>query len=178
VVIYCIDTSALIAAWYERYKPNRFPKLWSQFDGLIEARRLFSSSMVLDECSRRSPELHEWLKDRPEMFLAPDETVQVRVQRIVNTYTALVAQGKEKFAADPFCDCHGRNSRPHRDHRGDRAGQFKENSRCMPRIAGSCAQSHGADRRGRLGNWLVACEHGAGSEEFRTWCHDKLFLHS
>lgn len=102
MIIYCIDTSALIAAWYERYKPNRFPKLWSQFDGLIEARRLFSSSMVLDECSRRSPELHEWLKDRPEMFLAPDETVQVRVQRIVNTYTALVAQGKEKFAADPF----------------------------------------------------------------------------
>jgi hypothetical protein len=102
VVIYCIDTSALIAAWYERYKPNRFPKLWSQFDGLIEAGRLFSSSMVLDECGRRSPELHEWLKDRPEMFLVPDETVQVRVQRIVNTYTALVAQGKEKFAADPF----------------------------------------------------------------------------
>ena len=31
---------------------------------LIEARRLFSSSIVPDECSRRSPEFHEWLKDR------------------------------------------------------------------------------------------------------------------
>jgi hypothetical protein len=100
VPIYCIDTSALIAAWYERYKPNRFPKLWTQFDELVEKRRLFSSSIVLDECSRRSPELHEWLKDRPEMFVMPDEAVQVRVQHIVNTY--LVAQGKEKFAADPF----------------------------------------------------------------------------
>jgi predicted nucleic acid-binding protein len=102
VPIYCIDTSALIAAWYERYKPNRFPKLWTQFDELVEKRRLFSSSIVLDECSRRSPELHEWLKDRPEMFVMPDEAVQVRVQHIVNTYKALVAQGKEKFAADPF----------------------------------------------------------------------------
>ena len=100
--IYCIDTSALIAAWYERYKPNRFPKLWTQFDELVEKRRLFSSSIVLDECSRRSPELHEWLKDRPEMFVMPDEAVQVRVQHIVNTYKALVAQGKEKFAADLF----------------------------------------------------------------------------
>jgi hypothetical protein len=33
---YCIDTSALIAAWYERYKPNRFPKLWEQLDQLIQ----------------------------------------------------------------------------------------------------------------------------------------------
>lgn len=99
---YCIDTSALIAAWYERYKPNRFPRLWEQFDQIIAAGRLFSSIMVLDECSRRSPELHAWLKDRPDMFLAPEEAVQLRVDHIVNTYTGLVAQGKEKFAADPF----------------------------------------------------------------------------
>jgi predicted nucleic acid-binding protein len=102
VTVYCIDTSALIAAWYERYKPNRFPKLWEQFDGLIEAQRLFSSSIVLDECSRRSPELHEWLKAHGAMFLVPDVQVQARVDHIVNTYTGLVAQGKEKFAADPF----------------------------------------------------------------------------
>lgn len=102
MAIYCIDTSALIAAWYERYKPNRFPKLWGLFDGLIAADRLFSSAMVLDECSRRSPELHTWLKDRDKMFHAPDAPIQGRVAHIVNTYTGLVQQGKEKFAADPF----------------------------------------------------------------------------
>jgi len=101
VVVYCIDTSALIAAWYERYKPNRFPKLWHQLDELITAKRLFSSIIVLDECSRRSPELHEWLKGRADMFLMPDVVVQTRVDHIVNTYTRLVEQGK-KFAADPF----------------------------------------------------------------------------
>lgn len=100
--IYCIDTSALIAAWYERYKPNRFPRLWEQIDQLVTAGRLTSSIMVLDECSRRSPELHTWLKERETMFLMPDETIQKRVDHIVNTYKGLVAQGKEKFAADPF----------------------------------------------------------------------------
>lgn len=100
--IYCIDTSALIAAWYERYKPNRFPRLWEEIDQLIETGRLVSSIMVLDECSKRSPELHAWLKDRMGMFLAPDETIQQRVNHIVNTYRGLVSQGKEKFAADPF----------------------------------------------------------------------------
>jgi hypothetical protein len=67
--IYCIDTSALIAAWYERYKPNRFPKLWEQLDQLITDGRLVSSSLVLRECSKqRSEELHAWLKPREAMF--------------------------------------------------------------------------------------------------------------
>jgi len=101
--IYCIDTSALIAAWYERYKPNRFPKLWEQLDQLITDGRLVSSSLVLRECSKqRSEELHAWLKPREAMFLVPDEGVQGQVDHIVNTYTGLVAAGKEKFQADPF----------------------------------------------------------------------------
>ena len=95
-------TSALIAAWYERYKPNRFPKLWEQIDQLVTAGRLVSSIMVLDECSKKSPELHAWLKEREAMFLPPDQVIQQRVDHIVNTYTGLVSQGKQKFAADPF----------------------------------------------------------------------------
>jgi len=101
-MVYCIDTSALIAAWYERYKPNRFPKLWSQFHQLIADGRLVSSPLVHAECHHRSPELHEWLADRKQMFVAVDELVQGQVDFIVNTYTGLVAAGNEKFAADPF----------------------------------------------------------------------------
>jgi len=101
--IYCIDTSALIAAWYERYKPNRFPKLWNELDELIKEGRLVSSSLVLRECSKqRSEELHDWLKPREAMFHMPDEAVQVQVDFIVNTYTGLISAGKEKFQADPF----------------------------------------------------------------------------
>jgi predicted nucleic acid-binding protein len=99
---YCIDTSALIAAWYERYKPNRFPKLWSEFDKLIEDGRLVSSSLVLRECSRRSQELHDWLKQRSDMFVQPDEGIQTEVGLIINAYKGLVAEGKQKSSADPF----------------------------------------------------------------------------
>lgn len=100
--IYCIDTSALIAAWYERYKPNRFPKLWAQLDQLVSDGRLVSSSLVHAECKKRSPELFAWLSEREAMFLPPDQDVQRRVARITNTYMGLVMAGKEKFAADPF----------------------------------------------------------------------------
>lgn len=100
--IYCIDTSALIAAWYERYKPKRFPKLWDEFDKLIGQGRLVSSLLVQAECEKRSPELHDWLKEREAMFIAPDQAIQQRVQHVLNTYKGLVAAGKEKFAADSF----------------------------------------------------------------------------
>ena len=100
--VYCIDTSALIAAWYERYKPNRFPRLWEQLDRMAADGRLVSSLLVLNECSKRSPELHAWLKDRAHMFIAPEVDIQVTAGTIINTYRGLVAAGKEKFAADPF----------------------------------------------------------------------------
>lgn len=100
--VYCIDTSALIAAWYERYKPNRFPRLWEQLDAMAADGRLVSSLLVLNECSKRSPELHAWLKEREHMFIAPEADIQRGAMAIINTYTSLVKAGKEKFAADPF----------------------------------------------------------------------------
>ena len=101
-VIYCIDTSALISAWYERYKPSRFPKLWEELAQLIVLGRLVSSALVLAECNNRSPELSAWLADWESMFLPPDANVQARTRHIINTFQGLVMQGKEKFAADPF----------------------------------------------------------------------------
>lgn len=99
---YCIDTSSLISAWYERYKPNRFPKLWDQLDQLVIEGRLVSSLLVLAECEKRSPELAVWLGERASMFLPPDPVIQERVKHVTNTYSGLVMSGKEKFAADPF----------------------------------------------------------------------------
>src|SRR6476661_7562728 len=99
--IYCIDTSALIAAWYERYKPNRFPKLWDQLDGLIGAGRMVSSNLVLRECNKqRSEELNGWLKPREAMFQETDEAVQGQVDLIVNRDSGLATESKEKFQAD------------------------------------------------------------------------------
>jgi hypothetical protein len=40
MVVYCIDTSALIAAWQERYPLENFPRVWERFDGLIAEERL------------------------------------------------------------------------------------------------------------------------------------------
>lgn len=57
-MIYCIDTSSLIAAWQERYPVENFPAFWDKMDDLIEAERLKAPVDVLYEIKKRSDELH------------------------------------------------------------------------------------------------------------------------
>jgi hypothetical protein len=61
---YCIDTSALIAAWQERYPIKNFPAFWRRIDSLIVAGNLIAPMELLRETEKRSDELHEWLSAR------------------------------------------------------------------------------------------------------------------
>jgi hypothetical protein len=65
-MIYCVDTSSLIAAWQERYPIENFPKFWDRMDGLIVDGRLVSPVEVFNEIKKRSDELHGWLKSRKD----------------------------------------------------------------------------------------------------------------
>jgi Domain of unknown function (DUF4411) len=57
MTIYCIDTSALIAAWHERYPIENFPPFWDKIDGLISKDRLVAPIEVFNETAKRSDEL-------------------------------------------------------------------------------------------------------------------------
>jgi hypothetical protein len=60
-MIYCIDTSSLIAAWQERYPIENFPAFWIKLEVLINEERLVAPIDVLLETKKRSDELHVWL---------------------------------------------------------------------------------------------------------------------
>ena len=81
-MIYCIDTSALIAAWQERYPIENFPPFWKLMDGLISSGRLVAPTEVYNETAKRSDELHKWLGARKSMFRELDEEVQVAAARL------------------------------------------------------------------------------------------------
>ena len=97
---YCIDTSCLIAAWDERYPPENFPKFWEYLDKLIGAGRVRAPEAVLDETSKRSKELHDWLKERPDLFIGYETDIQLEVKTILTKYPKLVAVKKTAFAAE------------------------------------------------------------------------------
>jgi hypothetical protein len=102
MVVYCIDTSALIAAWQERYPPENFPRVWERFDELIAAGRLVAPSEVLRETSKRSDELHGWLKEHYRMFRELENAIQIEAAKVLAAYPRLVGERKLRTSADPF----------------------------------------------------------------------------
>jgi hypothetical protein len=101
-MIYCIDTSSLIAAWQERYPVENFPTFWNKMDALINAGRLMAPIDVLYETKRRSDELHSWLKARKAMFRELEDAVQVEAARVLSQFPRLVGERKLRTSADPF----------------------------------------------------------------------------
>src|SRR5262245_17025582 len=77
MTVYCIDTSALIAAWQERYPPENFPPFWRLMGSLIDDGRLVAPMEVLLETQKRSDELHKWLAERKHMFRELEDEIQI-----------------------------------------------------------------------------------------------------
>ncbi len=102
MVIYCVDTSSMIAAWQERYPIENFPQFWVKMDGLIAANRLMSPIEVLNETKKRSDELHAWLKQRGGMFRELDDPVQIAAAEVLAQFPRLVGERKLRTSADPF----------------------------------------------------------------------------
>jgi len=102
-MIYCVDTSSLIAAWQERYPIENFPQFWDRVDSLVKDGRLISSVEVFNEMKKRSDDLHGWLKSRKDdMFRELDDEVQIEVANILQRFPRLVGDKKFRTSADPF----------------------------------------------------------------------------
>ena len=100
--MYCIDTSALIAAWSERYPIEYFPRFWDALDALLASGRAVAPQEVLIECSKKSNDLTAWLKKHPAMFIDLDEPVQIRAAAVLAKFPRLVGERKARTAADAF----------------------------------------------------------------------------
>ena len=96
--LYCIDTSALIAGWQERYPLENFPRFWKRIDSLINSGHLDAPVEVLRETKKRSDELHEWLSEREHTFRELEDKIQVEAASVL----ALVGERKLRSSADPF----------------------------------------------------------------------------
>ena len=75
-IIYSLDTSALIAAFHERYPIDNFPALWRKIEELIKIGRLKMSQIVFDE-AMRDTDIKQWCD---EYQLKPDFQVALMSQ--------------------------------------------------------------------------------------------------
>ena len=103
-MIYCIDTSALIAARKESYPPDVFLNFWEQFEELITDGQLIAPDEVKNELAARDDELFSWAKQHADMFAAQTARLQHAMKESVlplyNTSIPQLSLGKPW--ADPW----------------------------------------------------------------------------
>ena len=103
-VIYSLDTSALIAAFHERYPIENFPSLWRKIEELIKNDRLKMSQVVFDE-AMRDTEIKQWCDHnqlKSYLQVAIDESVQEKVSEVLLEFPRLVDSRTGKSGADPW----------------------------------------------------------------------------
>ena len=103
-IIYSLDTSALIAAFHERYPIDNFRSLWRKIEELIKNGRLKMSQIVFDE-AMRDTDIKLWCDQnqlKPDFQVPIDELVQEKVSEVLSEFPRLVDNRTGKSGADPW----------------------------------------------------------------------------
>ena len=103
-IIYSLDTSALIAAFHERYPIENFPSLWDKIEELIRNGRLKMSDLVFDEAMRGAV-LRNWCSEKglkPFLLSRVNDSVENAFQTIRSEYPELMNIKRGTSLADPW----------------------------------------------------------------------------
>jgi hypothetical protein len=103
-VVYSLDTSALIAAFHERYPIQNFPSLWCKIEELIRNGRLKMSQIVFEE-AMKDTEIKQWCDQnqlKRDFQVTIDESVQECVNEVLSQFPRLVDNRTGKSGADPW----------------------------------------------------------------------------
>jgi len=104
--IYCIDSSAIIDAWTENYRPTSFPSFWERIEDLIEEGGLISPEDVRQEI-KHPQELKDWVVGHDDMFIELDSDFQNELKTVLADLAETMKQRNLRFLgkdlkADPF----------------------------------------------------------------------------
>jgi PIN domain nuclease of toxin-antitoxin system len=102
MMVYSVDTSALLDAWARWYPPDLFPSVWDRFSDVIAKAKVVATDEVLNELERKADDCHAWAKERPQMFLSMDADIQISAAEVLAEFPKLVDERTGKSMGDPF----------------------------------------------------------------------------
>jgi hypothetical protein len=85
-MIYCVDTSSLLAGWNERYPLANVPGFWRKFDELLEQKRVVAPVEVRNEIKRKEDGLADYLKNRTALFVELEVEIQLAARDILKEF--------------------------------------------------------------------------------------------
>jgi len=104
--IYCIDTSALIDAWCDMYRPASFGSFWARVEEAIESGVLISPQEVREEL-KYPPDLTAWATNQDRMFVELGLELQGELKIVLADLSRIMKERSLRFMgkdlkADPF----------------------------------------------------------------------------
>ena len=104
--IYCIDTSAIIDAWNDMYRPASFPSFWERIEELIDSHELISPEEVRQEI-KYPKDLSIWATEHNDMFIELDSDFQDELKSVLSDLATTMKLRDLRFLGkdlkgDPF----------------------------------------------------------------------------
>ena len=103
-VVYSLDTSALIAAYRERYPIENFPAFWRKIEELIKNHRLKMVEVAFEEAMKDTG-IKKWCDQNqlePYLRRETDGSIQNKVREILSIFPKLLDDRSGKSGADPW----------------------------------------------------------------------------
>ena len=100
--LYCVDSSSVIYAWTQGYRPAFAKTFWASLSSDIDARAVISPDEVKREISSKDDGLEDWAKAHSDLFVPIDEEQQLIVTEILKAYPYIAKKHKMAHHADPW----------------------------------------------------------------------------
>lgn len=102
VVVYCLDTSAILDGWVRFYPPDVFPTLWEKLEVAARHGTLISPEEVLRELEKKHDDVFTWAKAQSPLFIPLDDAIQDATSQVLEAFPGLVKAIGRRNQADPF----------------------------------------------------------------------------